>query len=236
MNSDPFSGASLEQLPEEKVAAYLQQHPDFFIHHESLLTKMDIPHGPDAAISLVERQVRVLRDENQQLQRQINTMIEAAKRNEVLNVQIQHLVTALLEQTDLDAFFDTLYQSLNEEFNTDAVIVRLFDVSLKEPQIQAEMALRQELTEYDAQVFNLFENVLNTSTPLCGRLTNAQAAYLFPELKLGSAVLIPLGTPKPQGILALGSLDVARFYAGMSTDLLSYMGKLVSQMLRRWQV
>jgi hypothetical protein len=47
-------------------------------------------------------------------------------------------------------------------------------------------------------------------------------------------VLIPLGIPKPQGMLAIGSKEVSRFHADMGTDLLKYMGELISQLLSVW--
>jgi uncharacterized protein YigA (DUF484 family) len=96
------------------------------------------------------------------------------------------------------------------------------------------LAGRKEFVEYDAQVFSLFENLLSNPKPVCGRLASAQADYLFPEDNITSAVLIPLGIPKPQGILAMGSRDIARFHVGMGTDLIQYMGAVISQLLKRW--
>jgi len=216
-------------LSSQEVAEYLTAHPEFFVEHEHLLAKMVVPHSQGTAISLVERQVQVMREENQQLQRQMQAMIDAARRNETVNEQIQRLIIALLETSTIEDLFDTLYLILQQEFDTDRVSLRLFDVPLK------TTTPRTESVEYDAQVFSLFETVLKSRTPICGRITQAQIEYLFGEEKIGSAVLIPLGSPEAQGILALGSQDVARFHAGMSTDLLSYMGKLVTHILYRWQ-
>ncbi len=216
-------------LESKEIADYLVEHPEFFVEYEHLLAKMVIPHSQGAAISLVERQVQVMREENQQLQRQIQRMIEAARRNETVNEHIQRLIIALLETSSIEDLFDTLYLTLQQEFDTDYVSLRVFDMPLK------TATPRPESVEYDAQVFSLFEVVLKSRTPICGRITQAQIEYLFGRNKIGSAVLIPLGKPEAQGILALGSEDVARFHAGMSTDLLSYMSKLVTHILYRWQ-
>ncbi|OUD12564.1 DUF484 family protein [Thioflexithrix psekupsensis] len=218
----------IDELSEKSVVDYLRVHPEFFMNHSELLTKMVIPHQRGSAVSLVEKQLMVLREENQQLQRRLENLIVVAKQNEQLNKRIQRLLVFLTGVNSIDEFFDTLYDSLRNEFNTDAVVVRMFEMA------NPILAGRAEYVEYDAQVFTLFENLLSTNRPECGRLSAGQMEYLFPNQGITSAVMIPLGIPKPQGVLAMGSREVSRFHAGMATDLLKYMGELVSQLLRSW--
>jgi len=216
-----------EELSERDVVNYLRRHPDFFTYHEELLAKMMIPHSRGSAISLVERQLSVLREENRHLQHQIDSLVKIAQHNELLNQRIQRLVVALSSRLTLEAFFDTLYVILKEEFNTDAAVLRLFIAPV------SASSERAEFVEYDAEIFALFESVLASSHPICGRLSGPQTHFLFGRQKVASAVLIPLGQPKPWGLLAMGSQEVSRFHAGMATDLLAYMGELVGQLLTR---
>lgn len=213
---------------EETLIDYLTRHPDFFVRHPVLLTKMEIAQPKGPAVSLVERQLAVLREENQRLQRQLDGLITIAKENEQLNQRIHRLMISLSAVRSADEFFEHLYNLLQNEFNTDAVVVRLF--GLPSP----TLAGRREFVEYDAQVFALFESLLTTNKPVCGRLPSAQIEFLFGKEKIISAVLIPLGIPKPQGVLAIGSEEISRFHADMGTDLLKYMGELISQMLNVW--
>lgn len=221
----------MEEVSEPTVVDYLQRHPDFFTHHEDLLTKLVIPSSyasRGTVIPLAERQLGVLREENRQLQRQLNELIAIAKKNEELTQRIQGIIATLAGATSPDEFFDTLYSQLQHEFDTDAVVVRLF---LVPPPF---LTGRHEFVEYDAQLFALFEQVLEKQETFCGRLTKAQAEYLVPHGNMVSAVIMPLGSPKPHGLLAIGSQEVSRFHAGMSTDLLRYMGELVSHLLNLW--
>jgi len=218
----------LDEIPEQSVIEYLKHHPDFFIRQEKLLASMEIPHNRGAAISLVERRLSVLRDENQQLQRKLENLIAIAQQNELVNQRIQRLAIILAGASGPDEFFNSLYDTLQNEFDTDTVTVRLFE----HPTLS--LAGRHEFVEYDAQVFALFKNLLESSQPICGRLLSGQANYLFPNEQIASAVLIPLGIPKPMGILAMGSRDVTRFHSAMATDLLKYMGQLVSQLIQSW--
>ena len=51
-------------LTAQQVMAYLGEHPDFFQDKDQLLTQMRIQHERGSAISLVERQMAVLRERN----------------------------------------------------------------------------------------------------------------------------------------------------------------------------
>jgi uncharacterized protein len=222
--SNPFS----EPLTDAAVIAYLKQYPQFFVQHEAVLTMLEIPHSSGNAVSLVERQLVVLRDENQQLQRKLENLIEIAKQNEQLNQRLQAIILNLTHVHSADEFFDLLYDNFMREFNTDAMSLRLFELP------PAALAGRAEFVEYDANVYHLFEQFLTNNESFCGRLSPEQQTFLFPDGQVSSAVLIPIGLPKPRGILAMGSRDVARFHAGMATDMLKYMGDLVSGLLNVW--
>ncbi|MEK7990850.1 MAG: DUF484 family protein [Thiotrichaceae bacterium] len=213
-------------ISEEDVESYLHQHPKFFNNHADLLAVMEIPHERGAAVSLVERQLSVLRDENQRSQYQLTELMSIAKQNDGLNRRIQNIILTLAQANSVEEFFELLYGILETEFKTDAISVRLFEMN--------ENHEREEFVEYDAQVFQLFESILSGHHAICGQLNPAQKDYLFAEQHITSAVLIPLGAPKARGILAMGSREISRFHSGMSTDLLEYMGELIGQLLQLW--
>lgn len=215
----------MAMISEQDVESYLYQHPKFFNHHADLLAVMEIPHERGEAVSLVERQLVVLRDENQRLQNRLTELLNIAKKNDVLNQRIQSIILKLAQANSLDEFFEVLYETLQAEFNTDAITLRLFEVCDHD---------RAEFVEYDAQIYQLFESILSGHHTICGQLETAQKTYLFEQQKITSAVLIPLGAPKARGILAMGSQEISRFHSGMSTDLLEYMGELIGQLLHLW--
>jgi len=222
-----------EPLPEEAIIEYLQQHPEFLTHHADLLD-ITFPPAGDATVSLIKQKITLLRDKNQQLrkenqqwQRKWDDLVVVAQENEQLNERIRRLIVALISVTEIDDFFHTLYSTLCNEFNTDTVVVRCFEV----PGSTNE---RQEFVEYDAQVFTLFDSVLENHQPLCGQLATEQLDYLFPNSKIASAALIPLSTHKSRGLLAMGSQDASRFHTDMATDFLKYLGEVLSQLLRIW--
>src|ERR1041384_7807554 len=103
MNKQPVRGVDVEALSpvvgradgdvsEQTIADYLQDNPDFFERHATLLTKLKLPHSRGAAaVSLVERQVLALRDKNGSLESKLRELIEVARGNDVLAGKIHRL-------------------------------------------------------------------------------------------------------------------------------------------------
>jgi hypothetical protein len=73
MNKQPIRGEP-GGLAEEQIAEYLSTHPEFFERHGSVLARLKLPHHQrgTAAISLVERQVLVLREKHAALEKKLH--------------------------------------------------------------------------------------------------------------------------------------------------------------------
>ena len=58
-------------LSDEAVRDYLEANPAFFERHSAILSSLSVPHGSGEAVSLVERQVSMLRQKEIKMQRQL---------------------------------------------------------------------------------------------------------------------------------------------------------------------
>ncbi|MGV6858147.1 MAG: DUF484 family protein [bacterium] len=207
----------------DEVAEHLRSHPDFFTHHPALLEHLRIPHHVVGAVSLVERQIRVLRKKNHALEQKLLSLVKTAKANEVLSSRMHNLSLALIQADNLDDVLACAQEQLIQAFNADTVTIQLFDTP----------ALKQSgLHKADKKnTLELFGRAYENHRPLCGRLEESQLKFLFgDEAKdIGSAVFVPLATTEPIGYLALGSRDNNRFTPGMGTLFLGYLGELLTQ-------
>ena len=81
MTTSQARGIKQDALNDLSVAEYLQTYPDFFERNGPLLTKLRLPHLRDsgATVSLVERQVEVLRERNQSLERKLKELVDVAR-------------------------------------------------------------------------------------------------------------------------------------------------------------
>lgn len=224
------------------VARYLRTHPDFFAAHPEVLIEMAVAHPSGAAVSLIERQVAALREQNRKLKRQLQELVQIARDNDRLSERMQRLTLTLMECTSLEEIFIALYDGLRNDFHADAVVLRLM-VKPKQTigQGQIETLPDALFTTPDDPTWGAFKGVLKGAKPLCGALNAVQLHHLFGDeaATINSAALIPLTAPAASatlmpsaGLLAIGSHDAERFHAGMGTHFLSQMGELISCAIR----
>jgi uncharacterized protein YigA (DUF484 family) len=232
MSKQPVRGVETTTIPEDAVADYLQQNPDFFERHAPLLAKLKLPHGRGTAtVSLVERQVLVLREKNDKLEARLRELIEVARDNDVLAGKIHRLSCRLLRARSAAALIDALEESLREDFGASEWILLLAPGASSELAKISSRHLR--IVDAMAHELKMFETLFESGRPRCGQIRDSQRDYLFgPDtIEIASAALVPLGPNATAGLLAIGSPDTERFHPTMSTEFLARIGNLVSEAL-----
>ena len=96
MSTQPKAEYVDEELSEQAVHDYLAANPDFFERHSRLLNSLELPHASGGTVSLVERQVSILRQKEIKLERQLKELIQVARENDVLAAKIHRLTLQLL--------------------------------------------------------------------------------------------------------------------------------------------
>ncbi len=229
MSTGKAEEAAAVSAAEQRVVDYLRHHGDFFVRNAGLLTELEIPHPCGKAVSLIEYQVAVLREHNHQLRHRLQELIANARDNEELSRRLHRLTLGLMECTEIDQIFSTLYEALRDDFAAERVAVRLFVAPRSESQRRmAEFAGDQTTSRA------LFHEVLETANPLCGRLRREQLDLLFGADggTIGSGVLLPLGVVQRIGVLAIGSCDERRFHPGMGTVFLRHLADVASHVMQ----
>ena len=215
----------------EEVEIYIRNNPDFLLTRPELLAEMAIPHASGAAVSLVEKQVKVLREQNEQARKRLHELIEIAKFNEDLAHRMHHLVLTLIDAGDPGEIFKTLYENLKRNFRAEQVVVRLFA-----EQAGSAGPAPAEFVGNQAGEAVLFESLIEKRLPTVGVPALEQQAFLFgPEgAAIASVVMVPLRGGDWGGVLAIGSRDPDRFQKGMGVELLANMGEVLSFILKPW--
>lgn len=217
--------SSVDNLDAASVVAYLRDHPDFFVTNADLLTELLLPHESGDAISLIERQVSVLRDRNIENRKHIGKLLEAAKSNDVRFAKTRHLILALLDAPNLGTLISSLNEGMKSQFGVDAISTLAFDGTL-EPVLGIRSATR-------AQAQEILGNLLE-GTATCGPIREEEAVFLFPDVRaIRSAAVVPLRHASFRGALALGSKDEEKFNPRMETLFVRYIGEVLSRLLVR---
>jgi hypothetical protein len=228
--SQQKSGAATthgEEFPESAIADYLKSHPDFFERHPLILVGLKLPHRTGgSAISLVERQVSMLRQRNAQLERQFKDLVAVAKTNDALVEKIHQLGLKLMRAHDLPARLEGLETGLREDFGAERAVLVLFDD--KAPAAAQREGFVRRLAADDADV-KPFAAFLRAAKPRCGPLRDRQK-YIFERDAdtVSSAALVPLGADASLGFLIIGSHDPDHFHPGKRMDFLARLGELLS--------
>jgi len=227
MNKKPsIEGLEKELSWEEAVGRYLEQTPDYFLRHPELLAALVLPH-PEAgrAVSLVERQVRVLRDRNEQSTHQLKELIAFARDNDQLGERVQRFALAMIDTDSLDEVLDTAQDMLRQEFSLDGVAVRLTG----NPRPSCP---RQEFVAPDDAMLDglLTSLAARNGQPLCGAVHAAatlEALFGAQAANIRSTAVIGLTRHALRGVLVLASRDPQRFRADMGTVYLVRLGELL---------
>lgn len=234
MSTQRKASYASDTLSEDRVHQYLAENPDFFERHNDLLGMLRLPHSSGAAVSLVERQVSVLRQKDLKHERKLRELLKVARANDTLAGKIHRLTLRLLGARTLTETLQNLEEALRADFDASQSILVLFG----DPALFADIRVGRFFRpiERDEEALKAFQTFLNGNGPRCGQVRDAQRDFLFGHDtdEVGSAVLIPLGAKAEFGFLAIGSEDADRFHPGMSIDFLTRLGELVAEALQRY--
>ncbi|MFT4560605.1 MAG: hypothetical protein ACI9BW_000339 [Gammaproteobacteria bacterium] len=223
---------SATQLPSATaVADYLKENPDFFEQHPDVLRELEILHSTGGAISLVERQVSALRDENRRTKERFDELVAHATSNQALIQRIHELALSLMEAAGPEAIFRTLAHRLTIDFKADQSRSFVF----AEPSF-IEASQVPEFVGVQSPIRNAFSDILDSMRPCCGPMSDEQSEALIDQgiPAGGSAALLPLSGSNWRGILIVRSDDATRFHVEMGTDFLAYLSDIVSLIIDPW--
>jgi uncharacterized protein YigA (DUF484 family) len=209
---------------DEAIVQYLRAEPDFFQRHAGLLSELNLPHDSGRAVSLIERQVAILRERNMQMRRRMNELLQAAKDNDELFAKTRTLTLELLNVESWAELNEVLATYVLADFHADFVCAHVIG-----PDVHYD-----HLVSHDADP--PYERFVGNRAPVCTTLRAEELAGLFPiqtHDRDGSAVLAPIGWETGEGCLAIGSRETNRFTSDMDTLFVTYIGEVLGRVIQR---
>jgi len=196
-----------------------------------LLARLRLPHARGSStISLVERQVEVLRERHAALEQKLADFVTVARANDAVAEKLHRFTRRLLRAQTRQSAIEQLEASLREDFDSFHSVL----VLIGEPDAVVPQRFVRLVSADDANLKS-FESLFTSGKPRCGQARDSQREFLFgaDSPDIGSVALVPLGDHGSLGVLALGSTDRDRFHPGMSTDFLARLADLISDVLSR---
>ena len=216
-----------EGINPDQVAAYLQEHPEFFELHSDMMANLFIPHPHGGrAIPISERQVLTLRDKNRLLETKLAELIRFGEQNDSISEKLHRLTLALMSAPDAPAAIHATRYHLGEDFAVPHVELRLWSPAVPAGAASVEYSPISE----EARVF-----ADSLTQPYISARAMFDSASWFGDAGelLHSFAYIPLRGQQAFGLLTLASEDPQRFYPEMGTLYLKRLGDTVAAALGR---
>jgi uncharacterized protein YigA (DUF484 family) len=215
-----------EGVSEQEILDFLRKNPDFFQRHEAALYDLSLPHESGSAVSLVEKQIDILRERNVAMRKRMNELLQAARSNDEIFAKTRSLNLALLEVNSWHELNEVLATHVLVDFEADFVCTHIVD---------ANMALALDHIQH--HIKNLPFLYLQTNTDAaCTVLRQNELEIIFPMSdhdESGSAVILALNLNIGTGALCIGSRDANRFAKGMDTLFVKYIADILGKVMNR---
>lgn len=212
---------------EEEVTRYLRNHPGFFLANEDLLADLKLSHKTGKAVSLLERQVELLRERNMDVRNRLNNLLDNAQYNERLFEQSKALILSLLEAKRAEELSNALCRHLVSDFEpVDYASLILF----ADPSKLGGSQLR---VEHPEQARAQIGGLLGSQKSVCGVLRPEELGFLFGKHAdhIGSAAIMPIKPGTIDGVIAIASKNPEHFRSSMGTLFLDYIAEVVNRSL-----
>jgi len=233
MTANKHDSTAADHKTAHDVEQYLLENPDFFESRHDLVRQLAVPHAAGTTLSLIEKQVAVLKQENHSLRRQISQLIANGRENELLQTRLHDLYLELMDTDSMADISRTLAERLAMDFSADYVTLVLFVPDVDKHDQGEAVSLIYVSRTASGILPEPYAELSGKETPYCGRLAADQLAALFPvnSAQIQSVALIPLGREECYGLLAIGSEDKMRFHADIGTTFLDQLGRFVDRVM-----
>ena len=236
MSNDNLAAEEIEpqssnKLSSQEVASYLKANPEFFIEQEDLLVDLSLPHKSGTAISLLERQVTILRDRGGDARQKLNKLLENARNNDQLFDATRSLVLALLRAKNVTEIAAVTQDQLSHHSNIDACEVIL--INKKGLKIAASVR-----TETENILKEKFADVFRLNRTYCGAISEEQTQHLFPgqNNNIKSTAICPVTSGDDVlALIAFGNQSESYFNVNLNTLFLDFIGHVVGAVIANHQ-
>ena len=240
-------------ISDDDVIKHLTGNPEFFVNNQNVLARLRVPHASGNAVSLIKRQVSVLRGRCTHLENSLRDLIAVARENENLHQRLHTLIQDIITAPSLDDIVGLTRSSLKENFNAEHVHIMLIaaapkrssrkssatqkskNAANKKPADIEPVADVTQVRHNDKRV-KQFSEVFAKGSTRCGMPTQEQMLAMVGKehANVASAAIIPLHFSRKLGVVMLTSQDESRFGAGKGVMFLDQMGELLSRRIHSY--
>ena len=240
-----------DTLELSKVLLYLQQNPNFFIENEEILKDINLTHESGQAVSLVERQVRILRNQSKTADERFSELITNASNNDRLFHLVRNLILQILKLRHVSSIPNLIKSQFGRIQGIDVCSVIILDSSVNESCENLRKVSIGTLKDNFSEIFRLKKT-------FCGAISKEKKIFLFDESSLegksdrndiqqakdksnsdiireirSTAICPIIYENKVLGLIGCGSKDENHFSPVLETGFFDFIGEVIGTILSR---
>ena len=202
-----------KKLNAKDVEIFLLENIDFFVSRESLVSELSFKHDSGGASSLLEMQVRRLRDEQSRLMEMLTSFVSTGQDNEDLFLKSKTLTLALIKTKDMDSIIETV-----ESFFQDIIGADTCNLVLVSDQEVQEL---ESVTGIE----------MNKNSIHMGPFSQEKMSYLFQDEEMLSGVISIFKVKNKFGLLKIGSKDQTKYLGEGDTTFIEYIRDVIASVI-----
>ena len=207
-----------KKLDAKEVELYLLENTNFFLSRESLVSELSFKHDAEGATSLLEMQVRKLRDEQSRLMDMLSGFVSTGKENEELFFKSKNLTLSLIASKDFEEVKKTVESFFEKNFEVDSCFLEaLSDLELKELESKTGLDMRK--------------NAIHM-----GPLSKEKMDAFFSSESVKSAVISVMKLKEGFALLKMGSHEQTKYLGDGDTTFIEYIRDIIVKVLESKEV
>ena len=202
-----------KKIDAKQVELYLLENTDFFLSRESLVSELSFKHDANGTTSLLEMQVRKLRDEQSRLMDMLSGFVSTGKENEELFFKSKNLTLSLIASKDFDGVKQTVESFFKKNFEIDSCILE----AISDPELQ-DLESKTGL--------GMSKDVIHM-----GPLSKEKMNAFFSSESVKSAVISVMKLKKGFALLKMGSNEPTKYLGDGDTTFIEYIRDIIVRIL-----
>jgi uncharacterized protein YigA (DUF484 family) len=175
--------------------------------------ELSFKHSSSSAASLLERQVKKLREDHKSLMSLLSSFIETASVNEDLFNKSKDLTLKILESNSKKEIVKTVKGSFKNDFKVDECLLEFYK--------------NKEIDDIEcATGLSMHKGAIH-----CGSFSSEKMNTLFNDKKVQSMVVAVVVVNDEIGLLMLGSHDRTRYLGDEDTTFIQYIRDVLEKKL-----
>jgi len=212
------------KVSNKEIAEYLILNPNFFKENPEVLNSIEIIHESGAAVSLIQKQVELLRSNYNSTTDKLMELLGIAKNNEDIFILTKELILSLIDASSIEEIVALLEKSFVADFGAKNSKVLFFTESSKN--------LPKGRVKNPAEARNILGNLLKPGKIFCGEVNKEVAKFIFNrKTSVKEMALVPLNSSSLLGLIALGSDQPGKYSDNKDTLFLDFIAEVVSKLI-----